>query len=127
MVLSLHLGYFWCALGLVLLGASILSPVSVPGTAAVHALTAGAIGVMTLAMMTRTSRSHTGRERSADAATLAIYALANAAAAVRVAAPFALPVQMELLGLSTVCWSLAFGLFVLAYGPMLLRPWHRAG
>jgi uncharacterized protein involved in response to NO len=127
MVLILHLGYFWCALGLALLGASILSPGHVPGTAAVHALTAGAIGVMTLAMMTRTSRSHTGRERRADAATLAIYALANAAAAVRVAAPFALAVHMELLGLSTVCWSLAFGLFVLAYGPMLLRPWHRPG
>lgn len=126
MVLILHLGYFWCAFGLAMLGASILAPASVPGTAAIHALTAGAIGVMTLAMMTRTSRSHTGRERRADIATLVIYALANIAAATRVAAPFAIPVHMELLNLSAACWSLAFGLFVLVYGPMLIRPWRRS-
>lgn len=122
MVLILHLGYFWCALGLVLLGASILLPDHIPATAAIHALTAGAIGVMTLAMMTRTSRSHTGRERRADEVTLAIYALVNAAAAMRVIAPFAISVHLELLGLSAACWSLAFGLFTLGYGPMLARP-----
>ena len=122
MVLVLHLGYFWCALGLALLGASILAPALVPGTAAVHALTAGAMGVMTLAVMTRTSRSHTRRERRADGATLLIYALANAAAATRVAAPFVPSLYLELLVLSAACWSLAFGLFALAYGPMLLRP-----
>lgn len=125
MVLILHLGYFWCAFGVALLGASILLPDNVPGTAAVHALTAGAIGVMTLAMMTRTSRSHTGRERRADEVTLAIYALVNAAAAMRVIAPFAISVHLELLGLSAACWSLAFGLFALAYGPMLARPRFR--
>ena len=125
MVLILHLGYFWCALGLVLLGASILAPAQVPVTAAVHALTAGAIGVMTLAMMTRTSRSHTGRERRADEITLVIYALVNAAAVMRVLAPFLIPIHLELLGLSAACWSLAFALFALGYGPMLARPWHR--
>ncbi len=125
MVLILHLGYFWCALGLALLGASILLPAQVPFTAAVHALTAGAIGVMTLAMMTRTSRSHTGRERRADEVTLIIYALVNAAAVMRVLAPFLIPIHLELLGLSAACWSLAFALFALSYGPMLSRPWHR--
>ena len=125
MVLILHLGYFWCALGLGLLGASILTPVHVPVTAAVHALTAGSIGVMTLAMMTRTSRSHTGRERRADEVTLVIYALVNVAAAMRVLAPFAIPIHLELLGLSAACWSLAFALFALSYGPMLTRPWRR--
>ncbi|PWG01735.1 NnrS family protein [Sphingosinicella humi] len=125
MVLILHLGYFWCVLGLVLLGASILAPADVPVTAAVHALTAGAIGVMTLAMMTRTSRSHTGRERRADEITLVIYALVNAAAVMRVLAPFLIPIHLELLGLSSACWSLAFALFALSYGPMLTRPWRR--
>ncbi|WP_296712392.1 NnrS family protein [Rhodoblastus sp.] len=125
MVLILHLAYFWCALGLAMLGASILSPAQVPETAAIHALTAGAIGVMTLAVMTRTSRSHTGRERRADGVTLLIYALANAAALTRVIAPFVMPAYMELLALSAVCWSLAFGLFAVAYGPMLARSWHR--
>ena len=125
MVLVLHLGYFWCALGLALLGASILAPAQVPHSAAIHALTVGAIGVMTLAVMTRTSRSHTGRERHADGPTLVIYALANAAAALRVIAAFAPSLHAELLLLSAACWSLAFGLFALCYGPMLLRPRYR--
>lgn len=125
MVFILHLAYFWCAIGLALLGASILLPADVPETAAIHALTTGAIGVMTLAVMTRTSCSHTGRERRADAATLVIYALANAAAMIRVLAPFAIAIHLELLALSTACWSLAFGLFALAYGPMLIGPWRR--
>lgn len=126
MVLVLHLGYFWCALGLAMLGVSILSPADVPNSAAIHALTAGAIGVMTLAVMTRTSRSHTGRERRADFVTLIIYALAIVAAVMRVLAPFATPIYLELLVLSAFCWSLAFGIFALAYGPMLTRSRQRA-
>jgi len=125
MLLVLHLGYLWCALGLALLGASLLAPAIVPGSAAIHALTAGAIGVMTLAVMTRTSRSHTGRAREADKATLLIYASVNAAAALRVAAAFIPLFYAELLLLSVAGWSLAFGLFVLSYGPMLLRPRYR--
>ena len=127
MVLILHLGYFWCALGVGLLGVSILSPADVPITAAIHALTAGAIGVMTLAIMTRTSRSHTGRERRADTATVFIYAFINAAAATRVLASFVAPFYLELLVLSVVCWFLAFALFALAYGPMLVTRWNRRG
>jgi len=122
MVLVLHLGYFWCGLGLLLLGASILAPAEVPTSAAIHALTAGAVGVMTLAVMTRTSRSHTGRVRQADGATLWIYILANAAAALRLVAAFAPSLYSGLLVAAAICWSLAFGLFVLSYGPMLLRP-----
>lgn len=121
MVLILHLAYFWCALGVIMLGASILLPSDVPGTAAIHALTAGMIGVMTLAVMTRTSRSHTGRERRADLATLLIYLFVNLAALTRTLAPFVSSGYTELLVLSAIFWSLAFGLFALAYGPMLTR------
>lgn len=125
MVLVLHAGYFWCAFGFILLGASIIWPGHVAASGAIHALTAGAIGVMTLAMMTRTSRSHTGRDRSADVTTLAIYALINLAALLRVAAPFAVPAYLLLLQLSALAWVLAFALFVAAYGPMLVSRWRR--
>ncbi|AGK56741.1 NnrS family protein [Hyphomicrobium denitrificans 1NES1] len=125
MVLILHLAYFWCALGVAMLGASVLLPADIPGTAAIHALTAGAIGVMTLAVMTRTSLSHTGRERRANYATLLIYLLANLAALTRTVAPFVFSAYAELLLLSAIFWSLAFGLFALVYGPMLARSWHR--
>lgn len=125
MVWILHAGYGWLAVGLALLGLSILVPEQVPTTAAIHSLTVGAIGVMTLAVMTRTSRSHTGRPRQADRSTVAMYVLINLAAALRVAAPLWIGSQLQLLTLSAVCWSLAFGLFMLSYGPMLVSPWVR--
>lgn len=125
MVWILHAGYTWLAAGLVLLGLSIIAPAQVPVTAAIHALTAGAIGVMTLAVMTRTSRSHTGRARTADGASIAIYLLINCAAAARVAAALWADKQLALIISSAACWCLAFALFVVSYGPMLVRPWVR--
>jgi uncharacterized protein involved in response to NO len=121
LVWVLHLGYAWLGAGLVLLGLSRLTP-EIPRTAGVHALTAGAVGVMTLAVMTRASRGHTGRALAADAATTAVYVLINLAAMARVAAPFAGVLQPGLLILSAALWSLAFGSFVAGYAPMLIRP-----
>ena len=121
MVWILHLGFLWLPVGFLLLGASALAPAAVPFTAGVHALTAGGIGVMTLAVMTRASRGHTGRPRAADLATTAIYVLAVLAAAVRVAAPFLPDLTPALLGISAALWVLAFGGFAAVYGPMLVR------
>jgi uncharacterized protein involved in response to NO len=90
-------------------------------TAGVHAITAGAIGVMTLAVMTRATRGHTGRPREADRATLAIYLTIIAAALVRVAAPFTPDLSALLLSLSAALWTLAFAGFAAAYGPMLVQ------
>ncbi len=121
LVWILHVGYLWLGLGLGLLGASAYLPGQVAVTAGVHAITAGAIGVMTLAVMTRATRGHTGRPREADRATLAIYLTVIAAALVRVCAAFHTTHATLLLSVSAVLWTLAFGGFVLAYGPMLLQ------
>jgi uncharacterized protein involved in response to NO len=121
LVWILHLGYGWLGAGLLLLGASRLEP-TIPLTAGVHALTAGAVGVMTLAVMTRATRGHTGRALAADGATTTIYALVNLAALTRVAAPFAGGLQPDLLTVSATLWALAFGGFAAAYAPMLTRP-----
>lgn len=118
LVWILHLGYGWLGVGLLLVGVTVLDP-SFPRTAGVHALTAGAIGVMTLAVMTRATRGHTGRPLAADGGTLAIYLTINAGALVRVAAPFSGEAQTAVLGVSALLWSAAFGGFVLAYGRML--------
>ena len=104
------------------MGAAALWPSHVPYSAGIHALTVGAIGVMTLAMMTRAILGHTGRARTAGKGTLAIYLFANLAAWPRIAAAFAPAQQAVLLGLSAAAWSLAFGGFVLVYGPMLTGP-----
>ena len=56
-----------------------------------HALTVEAIGGMTIGMMTRTARGHTGRPLAADHFEVACYVLVALAAALRVFAGMLLP------------------------------------
>ena len=118
----LHIGYLWLVVSLALLGVSALTPSYLAPSTALHALTAGAIGTMTLAVMTRVSLGHTGREIKAGGATLAIYVLVNMGALLRVSAPLFPGDYLNALTLSGIVWSAAFALFVLSYGPILLRP-----
>ena len=121
LVLILHVGYAWVPIGLALLGASILSP-AVPVSAAVHALTAGAMATMILAVMTRATLGHTGRDLKANAATIFLYLLVTLGAALRVAAPFGFFDYMAGIELAGLAWAAAFVIFLLTYGPMLIRP-----
>jgi uncharacterized protein involved in response to NO len=121
LLLVLHIGYGWLVLGVALLGLEVIDA-HLPQSAAIHALTAGAIGTMTLAVMTRATRGHTGRALAADRATTAIYLLVSVAAIVRVAAGIGETWTMPLLVASAILWIGAFALFVLRYGPMLLLP-----
>lgn len=122
LVLILHVGYFWLASGLGLIGLSLLAPSAIPQSAGVHALTAGGIGVMTLAVMTRASRGHTGRPLTAGAAGVIVYLLVNAAALLRVIGGIWLDAHMPFLIASGACWSAAFLAFALTYGGMLIGP-----
>jgi uncharacterized protein involved in response to NO len=121
-VLVLHLGYLWLATALVLLGLSAVTGDAIVASSAIHALTAGAVGAMTLAIMTRASRGHTGRRVVADRPTIAIYALVSLGALLRTAAPYADGLYVPVLVAGGVLWSAAFAMFALVYGPMLLRP-----
>jgi uncharacterized protein involved in response to NO len=121
LLLILHVGYSWLVLGANLLGLSLLGA-DLPQSAAIHALTVGAIGTMILAVMTRATRGHTGRTLSADRGTVVIYILVNLAAIVRVAVAVGETWTIPFLVLSASLWIGAFALFVLIYGPMLLRP-----
>jgi uncharacterized protein involved in response to NO len=115
----LHVGYAWVVIGVVLLGLSILGA-GVPVASAIHALTAGAIATMILGVMPRVTLGHTGRDLTANRATVAILVLINVAAISRVCASWHTDDMMILLGLSAACWIAAFGLFEVVYGPMLL-------
>ena len=126
LVLILHIGYFWLALAVTLLGVSVLFPAILTSTAALHALTAGAMGVMILAVMTRATLGHTGRPLSADALTVLIYALANLGALMRVAASLLPWPYLDVIAISSVIWSSAFALFALVYGRYLLTARRRA-
>jgi uncharacterized protein involved in response to NO len=94
---------------------------SLPTTTALHALTVGAVGTMTLAVMTRASLGHTGRPLTAGPGTTQIYVLVTSAALLRLLAPLGGVHTLLILVLAGVAWSGAFGLFVLCYGPALAR------
>lgn len=120
LVFVLHVAYAWLPAGLLLLGAAILWPV-VPVSSAMHALGAGAMAGMTLAVMTRATRGHTGRPLEADGATVGIYVLVNLGALLRVAAPL-LPLDYMLsIRLAGGLWGGAFLLFIFVYGRMALQ------
>jgi uncharacterized protein involved in response to NO len=116
LVLVLHVGYAFVPLGFLLIGASTWI-VLVPPSAGVHAWSAGAVGLMTLAVMTRASLGHTGEPLQAGPATQAIYGFVLLAAVLRIVAAFdGSFVMIEFAG---VAWIAGFALFVLLYGPLL--------
>ena len=90
---------------------------------AIHALTVGAIGGLTLGMMTRTARGHTGRPLVADGHEFAMFLLVQIAAIVRVFGGMASPESyLASVQLSGLLWSAAFGLYAVRYWPVLTRP-----
>ncbi len=124
LVLILHVGYGWVGLYLVALGTAVLG-IGLPPINAVHFLTSGAMGAMTLAVMTRASLGHTGRPRQADHLTIVIYVLVNVAAVLRIVTPdpdAPTVLTYMILGLSALGWSGAYLLFAVGYGSYLLRP-----
>jgi uncharacterized protein involved in response to NO len=121
LVLVLHVGYAFVPLGFLMLAAAAFSPM-IPRTAGIHAWTAGAIGTMTLAIMTRASLGHTGRSLKAGPLTHTIYAAVVIAAILRIAAAVWSEMMIPLLHTAGAAWIVAFWMFAAAYGPLLVRP-----
>ena len=117
----LHLGYAWLVAALILVGLAGLTDI-VPATAAIHALTVGAFGTMILAVMTRTSLGHTGRDLAATPGTIVIFVLISIAAILRVGAPFLNDQSLSAMWISGIAWTAAYGLFAVLYFPVLTRP-----
>lgn len=120
LVWILHAAYAWIVAHLVLRGLSGLGLLA--ESFAVHALTVGAIGGLTLGMMTRTARGHSGRPLVADGFELAMFLLVQAAAIVRVFGGMVSPgLYMASVQLSGLLWAAAFGLYAIRYWPVLTR------
>jgi uncharacterized protein involved in response to NO len=115
----LHAGYGWLAAGLAFAGANGFLG-WMPAGAPLHALTVGAIGTMTLAVMTRASLGHTGRPLHAGTGTIAIYLLVTLAAALRFVASLLGENALLATALAGCAWSAAFTLFAILYAPILL-------
>jgi len=119
---SLHLAYAFIPLGLLALGlygAGYLASVSL----ALHCFTVGAIGGMILAMISRVTLGHTGRSLQPPRAIVPAYVFILVGAVLRVVVPALWPAYTQWgIGLAGVLWVLAYGIFCIYYGPMLLAP-----
>lgn len=121
LVWILHAAYAWIVVHLALRGLAALDLLA--GSYSTHALTVGAIGGLTLGMMTRTARGHTGRVLAADGYELAMFVLIQVAAAVRVFGGIASPGwYLASVQLSGLLWAAAFALYAVRYWPVLTRP-----
>jgi uncharacterized protein involved in response to NO len=117
----LHAGYAWLVLYLLLRAFAILGFIAEP--IAAHAFAIGAIGSLTIGMMTRTAKGHTGRALQTTKADVLAYALVQLAAFVRVFGGMLLPsAYLWTVIVSGLCWSAAFALYAVAYWPVLSRP-----
>ena len=118
----LHLAYLWLPVGMALKAAWLFGA-PVPDTSWLHALTAGAFSTMILAVMSRATLGHTGRELVASTIVVAAYWLIGAAALLRVFGPILWPDAGWIwMAASGALWSLAFLLFLVVYAPILCRP-----
>ncbi|HWB45247.1 MAG TPA: NnrS family protein [Hyphomicrobiaceae bacterium] len=122
LVAILHAGYFFIPLGFVLVAIAAANPALLPPSTAMHAWTAGAIGTMTLAVMTRASLGHTGHDLHAGAITQAIYAAVLTGTLARLLLPFAGSAYEPVLHTASLLWAAGFLGFALTYGPILARP-----
>jgi len=114
----LFAGYLWLVVAFLLQGLAMLN--QFPLTLAIHAFTAGGVGVLTLGMMARVTLGHTGRAMQASRLVVASFVLLNLAAFVRVFLPLWLPgATVTWIDLSGGLWLAAFVLFVLVHAPML--------
>jgi uncharacterized protein involved in response to NO len=121
LVWVLHLGYAWVVAGFFLWALAAFG--EVPHALAVHAFTAGGIGVLTVGMMARVALGHTDRRLDPARPVVAAFVLLNLAAVARVVLPLAAPgLYPRAVALSGALWLMAFVLFLAVYVPILVGP-----
>ncbi len=117
----LYVSYLWLIVGFVLF--FIEGVLTLNGRPALHAITVGTIGGITLGMMARVSLGHTGRTLKPLGVTTLAFVLMNLSALLRVFLPLLEPERYQYaIQLSGGLWLVAFGLFVVVYTPVLLFP-----
>ena len=118
----LHVGYGWLVVGLAFRGWALLGT-GVDEATALHVLSVGAIGSMTLGVMTRAGLGHTGRPVQAAPAITAAYLLLSLTTVVRVGGPILAPdyAQAALVA-AGAGWCATFALFTGVYWPILTGP-----
>jgi len=122
---SLHLAFAMLALGYLALAAAMAGWIGEVG--ALHLIGIGAIGGMTLAMMSRAALGHTGRPLVVARPIAWAYSLVALAALVRAVGAEAAPGWYDLAMLiSGALWLLAYLSFIAVYWPILTGPRQNA-
>lgn len=116
----LHISFAFAPLGWLAVAMASLGLVS--GASALHVLTVGGIGTMTIAVMMRVTRAHTGRPLTASPAGIAAFLCLVLAAILRPAAAFFPDGYEAMLLASAAAWIAAFALLLAEHAPMLLMP-----
>lgn len=117
----MHAGYFWIILGLFFKGLAVLN--IMPRSVATHALTAGALGLLILGMLTRVALGHTGRMVEANAWIHLSYHLMICSAVVRVFCVWLWPAQTTLwLNISGILWISVMLIYLVNYFKVLVSP-----
>lgn len=118
----LYAGYSWLIVGFAL--EALAAAGLVRAQLALHAFTTGAIGGLTLGMMSRVALGHTGRPLSAAPPLVATFILVNLAALLRVLGGWWVPDEwyVALIVASGTAWVVAFVLFLALYAPILTKP-----
>ena len=116
----LHIGLLWVAAGFLL--RSLAGFGLVPDAVWLHALGAGAMGTMILGVMARVALGHTGRPLALPSGITGAFGLIFLAGLLRVIAglgwlPWAFGIHA-----ASLCWTVAFALFIWRYFPILTRP-----
>ena len=122
LVWILHVGYAFVPIGMVAMGTAVLWPGALLNVAVQHIWMAGAIGVMTLAVMTRATLGHTGHALTAGAGTTWVYVLVIASVLVRLLGGVLPEWAWSLYTVSAILWCSAFAGFAVLYGSLLVRP-----
>ncbi len=120
LLLILHLSYLWIPIGLGLLASSYWWP-AMTQTGALHALTAGAMGTMILAIMSRATLGHTGHKLRAGFGLTLGYGLIIGATTLRIFSILWADLYMPLLVAAALFWAAAFIMFLGVCGPILLN------
>lgn len=118
----LHAGHLWLVVGLLTLGLHGLGLVDQPSLA-LHMLTVGCIGSMTLGMMARVALGHTGRPIIAGTPVTVSFWMMQGAAFIRCLAILMRDENYNLwIAGSGLLWAAAFIIYLAVYTPMLLGP-----
>ncbi|MDF1794815.1 MAG: NnrS family protein [Thalassobaculaceae bacterium] len=119
LLFMLHVAYAFIPLGLAVAGAASIGWIS--SVAGVHLLGIGAIGGMTLAVMTRASLGHTGNKLEAGPLLSVAAGMIFSAALVRACFPDISVTGVTGVWIAAALWIAGFAIFALKIGPYLAR------